>query len=341
MRAYLLRKTGPAGSLVLEEVPDPQPGPDEVLVRIRTIGINYAEIQSRKGLYGWAPKRPYIPGMESYGEIRALGSRVQDRKIGEPVIVAAQHGNYAEQIAIPARQALPAAPDFSKEENAAFAVNFMTAWVALHRLMQIQSGESVLIQAAAGGVGTAAVQIAKVAGARVIGTVGSDEKMELVLRLGAEAVINYRKRDFAKEIRKQFGSEGLDGVLEVVGGKVFRKSLGLLKPFGRMALMGFASLNLKRWNPVSWFQTWRAIPRVNFSALAQSSRMVGASHLGYLLDHPTLLPILWGELLEAVRVHGLRPIVGQAFPFEELTAAHRFMESRQSQGKIVLKIEGD
>ena len=341
MRAYQLKKTGPPESLTIETLPDPKPGKDEVVVKLETIGLNYAEIQSRRGLYAWAPKRPYTPGMEGYGKIIATGSNVHERQIGEPVIVAAQYGCYAEQVCVPARQALPAMTEFSAAENAALAVNFMTAWVAINRLLRLNAGEKILIHAAAGGVGTAAVQLAHALGAQVYGTVGSDEKRDLVERLGARAVINYRKADFAKEVRKLTGEEGLDAVIEVVGGQIFRKSLKLLKPFGRLVVMGFASLNLNKYNPISWVKTYRSIPRLKIAKMAQHSQMVGASHLGYLLNNPTLLPELWVELVDFTRKHELRPVVGHTLSFEELPAAHVLMESRKSQGKIVLMINAD
>lgn len=339
MLAYSLKRHGKPGVLVPQTMADPSPANGEVLVAIEHIGVNYAEIQSRKGLYAWSPDMPYIPGMESSGHIIALGEGVTDRQVGEKVIVVGQIGSYAEKIAIPSRQALPALKQYSSEENAAFAVNFMTAWVGLKKMLRLKKGETVLIQAAAGGVGTAAVQLAYSMGLEVYGTASTKEKCRLVEQLGARHCIQYSEEDFESRIRDYTDGEGLDAVIEVVGGEVFYKSMELLKPFGRLAVMGFASLNLKKWNPLSWYRTYKSIPRVKFVQLGQVSRMVGASHLGYLLKNEKLLPQVWAELVDFVSEHQIKPVVGHTMNFEEMAEAHQLMESRQSHGKIVLSVD--
>lgn len=336
MKAILLKKHGGIQNLAVSEVKDPEPGKGEVLVRLKSIGLNYAEIQSRKGLYGWAPKLPYILGMEGYGEIESVGEGAENRSVGEKVIVATQHGSYAEKIAVPHSQALPAIEYFTPEENAAFAVQYMTAWVGLYEICRLQPGESVLIQAAAGGVGTAAVQFAKASGCEVYGTVGSDEKKQLLVKMGIDGVFNYRTGDFAAALRKARSGKGVDVVLEVVGGDIYRKSIRLLNPFGRLVVIGFASLNYKKWNPVSILRTLRDIPRVNVSKMATKSYSVGASHLGYLLKDPVLMQRVWNDMTAFVNKHDIRPVVGKSFNFSDMAAAHEFMESRRSTGKIVV-----
>jgi len=338
MRGYQLSKHGDAQHLVLGTFPDPEPAANEVCVKTEAIGLNYAEIQSRRGLYGWSPKLPYILGMEATGVIEKLGEGVTTHAVGDRVIIAAQYGCYADRVCVPARQALPAVFGWRHVENAAFAVNYMTAWVALKKLIKLSAGESILINAAAGGVGSAAVQLARALGATVYGGVGSNDKMDLVRSLGAVDVVNYRKRTFDKKLRKLTHGEGVDAVIEVVGGTVFRKSLGLLKPFGHLAVMGFASLDLNKLNPLSWWKTWRAIPRVKVNQLAMDSRMVGASHLGYLLNNPRLLPELWTELTTFCNEHGIKPVLGHEFAFTQMAQAHELMESRRSQGKIVVRV---
>ena len=340
MKAYVLTRHGPPSVLRVSEVPAPTPGPGEVRVRLRAIGVNFAEVLSRKGLYGWAPKRPYIPGMEGAGEIEALGSGVTGRRIGEPVIVGAQHGCYAEQITVPAHQALPAIPEFTLHENAAFAVNYVTAWVSLMEMARLRPTDAVLVQAAAGGVGTAAVQLAKAFGCTVYGTAGADGKLGLLKRLGADAAINYRATDFETAVRRLTDGRGVDVVLEVVGGEVYRKSLRLLVPTGRLVVIGFASLNLQKWNPLSWWRTWRDIPRAKIGDMAVRSVGVLATHVGYLLPERERLAGVWADLLWFVKRHHIRPVVGSVFPFERLADAHALMESRRSTGKIVVEIGG-
>ncbi len=338
MKTYILKKHGKPSVLKIQDVPKPNVKQGEVRIKIQTIGLNYAEIQSRKGLYQWAPKMPYTLGMEAYGTVDAMGENVTSHKIGDPVIVANQFGCYAEYVTIPAVQALPVIPGYSPEENAAFSVSFMTAWVALMEMGRLRPTDTVLIQAAAGGLGTAAVQISKKYGCTVFGTVGSDDKIKLVQDLGIDGAINYRKDNFRQKLLELNNGKGADVILEVVGGEVFRESLKSLNPFGRVVVIGFASLDLNKWNPFSWYKTWKSIPKANISNLAVHSSGVLASHLGYLLKDSERLMNVWSNLTHFTEKHHIKPIVGHTFDFDDLPEAHHLMESRKSVGKIVIKV---
>ncbi|HEX2209293.1 MAG TPA: zinc-binding dehydrogenase [Longimicrobium sp.] len=338
MRAIVLERHGGPEALRVREVPDPTPGAGEVRVRVEAIGVNYAEVLSRKGLYGWAPPMPYTLGMEATGTIDALGAGVEGRAIGERVIVGAQHGGYAERIVIPQAQALPAVPGFSTEENAAIGVNYITAWVALMEMARLRPTDRVLVTAAAGGVGTAAVQIATRFGCATVGLAGSDAKLEQIRALGAASAVNYRRAGFEARLREAAGPEKFDVVLEVVGGDVFRAVWPVLAPFGRVVVAGFASLALRKWNPLSWLRTWRDLPRAGIRSLAPASAGFMATHVGYLLDDPPRLTRVWNELMAFVAAHGIRPVIGATFSFEEMPEAHRLMESRRSVGKIVVRV---
>ncbi|HEX2081041.1 MAG TPA: zinc-binding dehydrogenase [Longimicrobium sp.] len=338
MRAVVLERHGGPEVLRVREVPDPVPGAGEVRVRVEAIGVNYAEILSRKGLYGWAPPMPYTPGMEATGTIDALGAGVVGRAVGERVIVGAQHGAYADRIVVPERQALPAIPGFSTEENAAIAVNYLTAWVALTEMARLRPTDRVLVTAAAGGVGTAAVQIATRFGCATVGLAGSDAKLEAIRALGAEAAVNYRRPGFEARLREAAGPGRFDVVVEVVGGEVFRAVWPVLAPFGRVVVAGFASLALQKWNPLSWLRTWRDLPKADVRSLAPASAGIMATHVGYLLDDPPRLARVWGELMGFIAAHGIRPVVGATFSFDRMAGAHRLMESRRSVGKIVVRV---
>ncbi len=307
-------------------------------MRVEAIGVNFAEILSRKGLYGWAPLIPYTPGMEATGNIELLGPGAEQRAIGERVIVGAQHGAYAEKIVVPARQALPAIAGFSTEENAAIAVNYLTAWVALMEVARLRPTDRVLVTAAGGGVGTAAVQIATRFGCATAGLAGSDAKLETIRALGAESAVNYRRADFEERLRAAAGRDRFDVVLELVGGEVYRAVWPVLAPFGRVVVAGFASLSLRWWNPLSWLRTWRDLPRADIRSLAPASHGLMATHIGYLLADPPRLARVWEDLMAFVATHGIRPVVGRTFAFEDMGEAHRFMESRQSVGKIVVRV---
>lgn len=338
MKAVMLARHGGPEVLRVSDVPEPVPGAGQVRVRLEAIGINYAEVLSRKGLYGWAPRLPYTPGMEGTGTIDAIGPGVIGRAVGERVIVGAQFGAYAEQIVVPATQALPAMPGYSTDENAAFAVNYLTAWVALVELARLRPDDRVLVTAAAGGVGTAAVQLATRFGCAVIAMAGSDEKLDRARTLGAVAGVNYRRPGFERALREAVGPEGVDVALELVGGDVHRAVWPVLAPFGRVVVAGFASLDLQRWNPLSWWRTWRDLPRADVQTLATGSHGLLATHLGYLLPDAPRLTRVWTELTAFAQAHGIRPVIAATFPFDEIAEAHRLLESRGSIGKVVVRV---
>jgi len=336
MKAIVLKRIGGPASLQLTEVPEPQAGAGEVRIRMLYAGINFAEIMSRKGLYSWAPRRPYILGMEGTGIIDQVGEGMDPSRMGEYVVVGAQHGCYAEYIAVPGEQALNALSFLEPHENAAFLVNYLTAWVALTEIARIKPGEIVLMTAAAGGVGTAGVQIAAHAGCRTFGLAGSEEKLELVRSLGAVTAFNYSQTGWTEQVKKATG--GIDVVLEVVGGDIYKESFELLNVFGRIIVAGYSSLDPKIWNPVSWWQTWRGIPRVDLMATAMKSAGVMATHIGHLLKHREIILEVYGRLQSFIVKHRIRPVVSRIFPLAEAGEAQRFIESRRSTGKVVLKI---
>ncbi len=335
MKAVELRATGRPNVLKVSDLPEPVPGAGEVRVRLDCTGINYAEILSRRGLYSWAPQRPYILGMEGAGVVDEVGDGVDPAQVGREVIVGTQYGCYAEKVVVPEERAIPAVESFTVEENAAFPVNYMTAWVALAELARATKGDRVIVTAAAGGVGTAAVQLAARLGCEVYGLVGSREKLDLVRSLGAREALSYRDSDCFARLRTLSG--GADVVLETVGGRVYRESQSLLNPFGRIVVAGFAGLDLKIWNPLSWWRTWRDLPRARIGELAEASTGVMATHLGYLLNEPARLQAIFDRLRSFVADEGIKPVVGRVFPFEDVAEAHAFVESRASVGKVLLR----
>jgi NADPH2:quinone reductase len=337
MRAWLLRRSGGPDVLELVELPDPTPGRGQVSVRVEAIGINYAETLSRRGLYGWAPKRPYVPGMEAVGVVDALGPGVADRSVGQRVVCGMQHGAYAERVVVDTGTALPALPHFSLEENAAFAVSFVTAWVALVEMARLRGTDRVAVTAAAGGVGTAAVQIAVAHGCPVVGLAGSEAKLERVRALGASGTVSYLRADFPARLAEA-APGGFDVVLESVGGDVYRACLRRLAPFGRLVVIGYAGLDYTPWNPLSWWRAWRGAPRMNVMKAATTSTGVLATHIGYLLPDVVRLHGIWKDVTSFATRHGLRPVVGRTFAFEDLPEAHRFLESRESVGKLVVRV---
>jgi NADPH2:quinone reductase len=338
VRAVLLARHGGAEVLRVTDVPEPELLPGSVRVRVEAVGLNYAEVLSRKGLYGWAPKKPYVLGMEAAGHICAVGPGVDPARVGAPVVVGAQHGAYAEAMVVPAAQALPAPTGWTAEERAAYAVNWMTAWVGLMEMGRLRADDHVLVSPAGGGVGTAAVQIAARHGCWVLAMAGSDVKLERLRALGAHATVNYRRDRWTDRLNDAARDRGVDVALEMVGGEVYRAAVDALSPFGRVVVMGYAGLDYSPWNPGSLWRAWRGMPRMPLDRMLKRSQGMLSSHLGYLLEDPGVTARLWGRLGDFVERHGLRPVVGHVLPFEDVADAHRLMESRESFGKIVLRL---
>ncbi len=337
MKAIVLQGKGKPEVLTLKDLPEPQPAKGEVRVKLEYAGVNYADILSRKGLYGWKPKGPYVPGMEASGVIEAVGPGVDEIRIGEKVMVGTKYGCYAEKVVVPSQQAIPKLDQYDMAQSAAFLVNYMTAWVALFELAKIQKQETVLITAAAGGVGSAAVQLCSKLGATVIGLASNEQKLDFIKTLGANHAVNYLKEDYAQQIQKL--TDGVDVVLEMVGAEIYKKNLELLRFFGRIVVAGFASFNLQKWNPFSWYKTWRDIPRVDIATMSHKAIGVFGFHLGYLLKDTQRTMDCFYRLREFVTIHQIQPIIGKIFPLQQAAEAHRFIESRQSMGKVLLKIE--
>jgi len=330
MRAVLLERHGGPEALRIAEVPTPQPKRGEVRVRIRLIGINFAEVLSRRGVYGWAPKLPYILGMEAYGEIDAVGEGVTDRRAGDPVIIGTQFGTYAEFICIPAGRTLPPPSGFTPEESAAFSVSYLTAWIGLMEMARLRTTDTVLITSAAGGVGTAAVQIAKRFGAKVVGAAGAN-KQQRIRDLGADLALDYDQSGWDAQLPP------LNTVLEMRGGAVYRSALRHLAPMARVVIAGASEAFPRSRNPLAWLKALREFPRPNLQKMLKRSYGIMSFHVGYLLDTGAVAP-QWTELVRFTEQHGIKPVVGETFDFEHIADAHRALEERRNIGKVLVRV---
>jgi NADPH2:quinone reductase len=320
LKAIVFDKIGGPEVMKLGEVPKPQPAPGTVLIRNRAAGINFADTLFRQGQYLVAPKLPDTPGLEAAGEIEALGQGVSGLRAGMRVAALGSKA-YAEYMLAPAAQIIPLPDSVSFEEGAAFPVQTLTAWHMLHTAHRTAPGQTVLVHSAAGGVGIVAIQIAKAAGARVIGTVSNEAKMKLAKQYGADEVINYASGDFAAETMKLTGGRGVDLILDAVGGPTLTKGLTCLAPFGHLILYGRSG----------------GVPEpLNLFSLFERSIKVS----GFVLYTANAVPDVMRrgieESFKLMRDGKLKMLVGKSFPLAQAAEAHRFMESRASVGKLVL-----
>ena len=321
MQAVVLQALGGPEQLVLSQCPDPTPGTGEVLVRVRAAGLNFADVMTRQGRYLRQPRLPAIPGFEIAGEVLAIGPEVTGLRPGQRVMGTARSGAYAELAVAPAAM-LRLIPDhLSFEAAAAVPVVFLTAYHALITYGRLSAGERVLIHAAGGGVGTVAVQWARALGATVYATASSQAKLDRVRSLGADVGINYAETDFAAAVREHTGGEGIDLVLESVGGQVFTDSLNLLRPLGRLVVVGRAG---------------GAASPVDPALLLARNLTISGLFLGALRQNTPQAAGAWGATLEVLLSRQVRPVIGHVLPLAQIQEAHRLLESRESFGKIIV-----
>jgi NADPH:quinone reductase-like Zn-dependent oxidoreductase len=326
--------------LRVEERPDPPVGPGEVRVAVKASGVNFADLMARMGMYPDAPgKPPMVVGYEFAGEVEAVGEGVEAPVVGDRVLGGSRFGGYAELVVTGAADLIPLPEGWSFEEGAALPVNYGTAYAALVRYGSVRDGERILVQAAAGGVGIAATQIAAIVGAEVFGT-ASAAKHDAIRSFGVHHPIDYRDRDFVKEVRRMAGEKRpLDLAMDAVGGNSFRKSFSLLRPGGRLVCFGASSLVTG---------DTRSLPRVAkalvqtplFSPLSlqSSSRGVIGLNILRLWDSKGSLDEFIDPLSRWIEEGRLRPVVDESFPLERGADAHRHVGEGRNVGKVVLTL---
>ncbi|AGB30399.1 NADH quinone oxidoreductase, PIG3 family protein [Natrinema pellirubrum DSM 15624] len=323
MKAIEVDSYGDSDELSVVDVPTPEPGAGEVRIEIKAAGINFADIMQRRGHYPDGPEAPYVPGMEAAGTVDAVGEGVDDLSVGDRVVGMLDTGGYAEYVTAPAAMLFPVPEAMSFDEAAGFPVQFLTAHASLFEWGGLEPDESVLIQAAAGGVGTAAVQLASNYGAEVFGTASTQEKLDLAAELGCDHPINYTETDFREVVEAETDGEGVDLVLESVGDDVFDRSLDAMSHFGRMVTYGVAS----------------GVPaEVSNQRLLFENKTVKGFHLGQATMHdPDRVMKAIPELTDGFASGDLEVILGESFALEDAAEAHQYIEDRKSSGKIVLK----
>jgi NADPH2:quinone reductase len=303
VRAVILRETGGPERLEPTELPEPEPGDGQVLVRIRAAGVNFLDLLVRSGNYAQAPTLPIVPGVEIAGEVD--GRRV--------IALLPASGGYAETAAVDEHRLYPLSDAASFEEGAAFLLTFLTAYIPLTCQARVGPGTTVLVHAGSGGVGCAAIQIARHLGARVVATASSEEKRRFALEQGAEEVYGYE--EFAEHVRP-------DVVVDPVGGKLLAESLPTLAPLGTLVAIGYAG---------GWWE------ELNPALLVGRNIGINGFYLHRLTERkPDVVREAAEDLLRLWAEGAIRPVVGATFPLEQAAAAHTLIEERRHVAKVVL-----
>lgn len=312
MKAIQISEFGGPEVMKLVEIDEPKAGSDEVLLDITAIGINYADTHQVENSYLSAQTLPLVPGIEVVGTHN-----------GERYLAAVSSGGYAEKALAHKSSLFPIPDGVSDNDALCMLVQGATAWHLLKTMAHMQKGESVVVHAAAGGVGTLAIQLAKLWGGTVIAVTSTSEKAALAKSLGADALVDATEPDLAKAIREANGGKGVDIILEMVGGPTFDQSLLALADFGRLVTFGMAS---------------RTAPTpLHPGSLMHGSKTVAAFWLANCFGKPELLDDVLVELFALVEAGKIKPVIGATYPLEQAVDAHRAMLARGTTGKIVLK----
>ncbi len=344
MRALRIREHGGFDRLLFEEIPVPEPGPGEVRVRVRASGINHLDLWVRRGVPGHAFPLPITPGCDAAGTVDRTGPGVRGWKEGDAVVVApglscgscspclsgqdqlcreygilgeTRDGAHAPFVVVPARNLMARPSNLDDAQAGCFALTFLTAWHMLFARAGLRAGETILIHAAGSGVSSAAIQMARLAGAHIIATAGTPEKLTRASALGATDVINYQESDFSKEVRRLAGRRGVDVVFDHVGSATFGPSLRLLAKGGRYVFCGATS-------GFDLAADFRPIFFKNLSILGSTMGSQGELR----------------QVRDLVEAGHLLPVVDRVLPLEQAGEAHRLLEERRVFGKVVLTLPG-
>ncbi len=336
MRQIVTTRTGGPDVLVVEERPDPQPESGELLVRVKAAGLNFADILARQGLYPDGPPKPCVMGYEISGIVEKVGGDVDPSFIGKAVVAMTRFGGQSELVKVHPQQTFPKPDALSFEQAAAIPVNYLTAYALVYVMGSLQPGESILIHNAGGGVGLAAIDIAKRLGAVTYGT-ASPSKHTFLKERGLDYPIDYRNQDWLPVLKKLTEGRGVELVLDPIGGAHWKKSFKALRHTGRLGVFGVSTASaegikgkvgiLKAMVQSPWFHPLGLINR---------NKGVFGLNLGHMW-HEREKVAGWVEaLLDGVSEGWVRPHVDKTFSFEKVADAHRYIENRKNIGKVVL-----
>lgn len=324
MRAIVLEEAGGPEVLRMQEVPAPAPGPEEVLVTLRSTAVNRADLLQRMGLYPGPPMPYEIPGLEFAGTVTEVGTRVSELEVGDAVMGIANGGCYAEQVAVHERQAMRVPAGMDLADAGAFPEVFLTAWDALVRQGGLTSGRWALVHAGASGVGTAAIQIVKALGARVAVT-ASRAKHEVCRSLGADLVIDYRSEDFVERVAEATDSSGADVILDVVGGDYLPRNVAALRTDGRIIQVGVLA--------------GRPVPFDVGTLMRKRATLTGTTLRARPIESKIAITREFAaQMLPHAAAGRLAPVIDSRYLLSDAAAAHAHMEANANAGKLVLEV---
>jgi len=336
MRQIVTTANGGVEALKVQEAPDPTAAKGEVVVNVKAAGLNFADILARQGLYPDGPKKPCVMGYEVAGVVAAAGEDVDRELIGKAVVAMTRFRGQAEKVAVAANQLFAKPESLGFEAAAAIPVNYLTAYALLEVMGSLHAGESVLIHNAGGGVGLAAIDIAKKIGATTYGT-ASPGKHEFLRERGLDHAIDYRNQDWLPVLKQLTDGRGVDLVIDPIGGSHWKKSYAALRHTGRLGMFGVsvASANGLR-GKLKVIKAAAQMPRFHPLGLLNKNRGVFGLNLGHLWHEPEKVATWMQAILAGVREGWVRPHVDKAFSFAQAGEAHSYMEARKNIGKVIL-----
>jgi synaptic vesicle membrane protein VAT-1 len=335
MRQIVTTGTGDIDVLKVQQKPDPTPREDQVIIRVRAAGLNFADILSRQGLYPDSPPKPCVMGYEVSGVVEAIGKGVNSSFEGKSVAALTRFGGQSELIAVKATQIFEKPEKLTFEQAAAIPVNYLTAYALLVVMGSLHAGESVLIHNAGGGVGLAAIEIARKIGAVTYGTASSGKHKFLAER-GLDHAIDYRTQDWFPVLQDLTNGRGVDLVIDPIGGAHWKKSYAALRHTGRLGMFGVSSVSANGLaGKLNMVKAAIQTPRFHPFAMLNKNRGVFGLNLGHMWHEPEKVAVWMRDILRGVEEGWINPYVDRSFSFDEAGAAHRYLEERKNIGKVV------
>src|SRR2546430_2117712 len=336
MRQIVTTKNGGIEVLKVQEKPDPQAKAGEVVVKVKAAGLNFADILARQGLYPDGPPKPCVMGYEVAGTVEAAGDEASRALIGKSVIAMTRFGGQAELVSAPITQIFAKPETLTFEQGAAIPTNYLTAWALLVTMGALKKDEAVLIHNAGGGVGLAALDIAKHIGATTYGT-ASAGKHEFLKARGLDHAIDYRKQDWLPVLMDLTKGRGVELVIDPLGGKSWKKSYRALRTTGRMGVFGMSTASASGIKgKLRAMKALAQTPRLQPLGLMNRNKGVFGLNLGHMWGEGENVAGRTREIMRGVAEGWIRPHVDRAFPFDQVADAHRYIEGRKNIGKVVL-----